>query len=165
MSCEKCDKYVDGYLQNTLSEAERDEYENHLKGCDFCQDEVAAFRRTEKFLDSVALPSMSDTFWRKQRMSVAKAIRPEPVWQAPALSLVAFAAVLAGYLYAGLDWLVISAGDFLGLTSANGQAMPSYSFDAYDTVILLYLGLFSLALMVFLSDSDQERRVSHRRNR
>ena len=164
MSCEHCDKYIDGYLQDTLPANERQEYEKHLKSCSFCKGEIAAFKRTEDFLASVALPSMSDTFWRKQRMSIAKSIRPEPVWQAPALSLVVFAALLAGYLYAGLDWLVISAGDFLGLTSADGSALQSYSFDAYDTVILLYLGLFSLALMVFLSDSDQKRRVTHRRN-
>lgn len=164
MGCEQGKRWLDEYLAENVTAEQKQQCEEHLETCRACRQEVADYRRTVDFLASVALPSMSDTFWQRQRMSIVRAIRPQPVWKAPALSLVLFASVLAGYLYAGLDWLVISAGDYLGLTGANVQNLAPHSFDAYDTVILLYIGLFSLALMVFLSDSDEQRPMSQRRN-
>jgi len=164
MPCPECERWLDGYLQDTLTAEERAAFEAHCAACPSCEDEVQAYRRTERFLASVALPSMADTFWRRQRMAIAKAIRPQAVWQAPALSLLLFSFVIVGYLYAGLDWLVITAGDFLGLAGANTGNLAAQSFDSYDTVILLYVGLFALAMMVFVSDSEGGRRVSHRRH-
>ncbi len=144
MSCSEYERSFDGYLEETLSEADLGTYEAHLTSCKECADALASYRETERFLSSVALPSMPDELWRRQRAVIAKSISLAPLWTAPSYSLGILAAILGCYIFAGFDWLFISFGDFLGLSSSAVPGGASLSFDGFDTVILLYLGLFTL---------------------
>ena len=163
MKCQDCGHLLDEYLQGKLEREEELPVEEHLKHCRSCSEEVEAYERCSAFLSTVSLPSMPEEFWKNQRMAIAKALQPKPIWQAPSMSLLVFSCILISYLYLGLDWVIITLGDYIGFSGAHAQDTAPLSFDSFDTVILLYLGIFSLAVMVFLSDSDERGRLSQRR--
>jgi predicted anti-sigma-YlaC factor YlaD len=64
MTCENYKNLLMGYLDEELSEAEKNRLEEHLKQCSSCTEELKEFRKLKQITDEVTLAEPEDKIWR-----------------------------------------------------------------------------------------------------
>lgn len=64
MTCENYKNLLMGYLDEELSEAEKNRLEEHLKECSACTAELEEFRKLKRITDEVTLVEPEDKIWR-----------------------------------------------------------------------------------------------------
>ena len=63
-----CNDYKDllmGYLDNELSDEQRQQFEKHLAGCPECASELEEFRKLKTITDEVTLVEPEDRMWQE----------------------------------------------------------------------------------------------------
>jgi len=63
-----CDNYKDlmmGWLDDELSDEQRNRFEQHLAGCDDCRGELEEFRKLKAITDEVTLLEPEDKIWQE----------------------------------------------------------------------------------------------------
>jgi predicted anti-sigma-YlaC factor YlaD len=64
MTCEDYKELLMGYLDEELSDKEKNRLEEHLKECSMCTAELQEFRKLKQITDEVALVEPEDKIWR-----------------------------------------------------------------------------------------------------
>jgi len=63
MSCENYNDLMMGYLDNELDDAQRTEFEEHIKTCPQCTAELEDFKKLKQVTDSVNFTEPADELW------------------------------------------------------------------------------------------------------
>ena len=64
MACDDYKELLMGYLDNELSDEQRNRFEEHLAGCPECADELEQFRKLKAITDEVTLVEPEDKLWQ-----------------------------------------------------------------------------------------------------
>jgi len=64
MTCHDYKDLMMGYLDNELSEEQRNRFEEHLAGCPECAGELKEFRKLKAITDEVILVEPEDRIWQ-----------------------------------------------------------------------------------------------------
>jgi predicted anti-sigma-YlaC factor YlaD len=78
-----CDDYKDlmmGYLDNELSDEQRQRFEEHLAGCGECASELEEFKKLKAITDEVTLVEPEDRMWQEYWGSIYNRIERGVGW-------------------------------------------------------------------------------------
>ncbi len=78
-----CNDYKDllmGYLDNELSDEQRQRFEEHLAGCGECASELEEFKKLKAITDEVTLVEPEDRMWREYWGSIYNRIERGVGW-------------------------------------------------------------------------------------
>jgi predicted anti-sigma-YlaC factor YlaD len=64
MACDDYKELLMGYLDNELTDEQRNRFEEHLAGCPECADELEQFRKLKAITDEVTLVEPEDKLWQ-----------------------------------------------------------------------------------------------------
>jgi predicted anti-sigma-YlaC factor YlaD len=64
MACNDYKELLMGYLDNELTDEQRNRFEEHLAGCPECADELEQFRKLKAITDEVTLVEPEDKLWQ-----------------------------------------------------------------------------------------------------
>jgi anti-sigma factor RsiW len=145
MNCTEVEVLLDEYAAGGLSETVRPELERHVAGCPSCAaSQLGAFRLLE--LLDCAEPELPADFFVRQRAAILGRLGPEIDWQAPRLSLLALAFIVAGYVAGSCGPLMDSVLDIA--RSAEG------AWSTMDGVLPLYGLLMLMAFAAVAHDPE-----------
>ena len=65
MTCQDYKDIMMAYLDDELSDEQRQAFEEHLKTCRDCSGELAEFRRLKRITEDVALVEPEDRMWQQ----------------------------------------------------------------------------------------------------
>lgn len=112
---------LSAYLDGELTSAERSTIEAHLSGCDECQRELAALRKTRDLLRALPAPALPRAFTLPEQPAPARR-GAAPVWARPAQLVGGIAAMI------GLGLLITTALPSFGVM--HGAAGETSSVSA-----------------------------------
>jgi hypothetical protein len=69
-----------GYLDNELSEKQRNRFEEHLAGCPECADELKEFQKLKAITDEVTLVEPEDKLWQDYWTGIYNRIERDIGW-------------------------------------------------------------------------------------
>ncbi|MGD8786935.1 MAG: zf-HC2 domain-containing protein, partial [Phycisphaerales bacterium] len=64
MACDDYKELLMCYLDNELTDEQRNRFEEHLAGCPECADELEQFRKLKAITDEVTLVEPEDKLWQ-----------------------------------------------------------------------------------------------------
>ena len=64
MTCHEWKDMMMGYLDNELNDEQKRRFEEHLKGCPECTEELKEFRKLKAITDEVTLVEPEDKLWQ-----------------------------------------------------------------------------------------------------
>jgi predicted anti-sigma-YlaC factor YlaD len=64
MACDDYKELLMGYLDNELTDEQRNQFEEHLAGCPECADELEQFKKLKAITDEVTLVEPEDKLWQ-----------------------------------------------------------------------------------------------------
>ena len=146
MTCEDYKELLMGYLDEELSDEEKNRLEEHLRECSMCTTELQEFRKLKQITDEVALVEPEDKIWRAYWSNVYNRAERGLGW-----ILFSLAAILL-LIYAGFKgieqvWqdptigmllkiglLVLIAGLAILLVSVLRERLYFYKKDRYKDV-------------------------------
>jgi len=124
MTCHDYKDLLMGYLDNELSDEQRNRFEEHLAGCPECAGELKEFQKLKAITDEVTLVEPEDRIWQDYWTGVYNRIER------------------------GIGWLIFSLAAILLAIYGGFKLIEEIVTDA-TTGMLLKLGL--LALIVGLA--------------
>lgn len=65
MTCHDWKDMMMGYLDNELNDEQKQRFEEHLKGCSECVDELKEFKKLKAITDEVTLVEPEDRIWQE----------------------------------------------------------------------------------------------------
>ncbi len=65
MTCHDWKDLMMGYLDNELNDEQKQRFEEHLKGCSECVDELKEFKKLKAITDEVTLVEPEDRIWQE----------------------------------------------------------------------------------------------------
>ena len=80
MTCHDWKDMMMGYLDNELNDEQRSRFEEHLKGCPECNEELKEFRKLKAITDEVILVEPEDKLWQDYWGSVYNRIERSFGW-------------------------------------------------------------------------------------
>ncbi len=123
----------------------------HSEACPDCARELATHRAVDRLLGSVGRPVMAPGFFERQRARIHERVLAEAervgelAWSAPSGSLVVLAAIVAGYLFVGME------GFFEAFLTVPG--LSSHGADPLDALVLVYAGVLALGVYAVVGRS------------
>ncbi len=80
MTCDDHKDLLMGYLDNELSDEQRQRFEEHLAGCGECAGELEEFRKLKAITDEVTLVEPEDRMWQEYWGSIYNRIERGVGW-------------------------------------------------------------------------------------
>lgn len=80
MTCHDWKDMMMGYLDNELDDEQKRRFEEHVKGCAECADELQEFKKLKEITDEVTLVEPEDKIWREYWGSVYNRIERGLGW-------------------------------------------------------------------------------------
>jgi len=80
MTCHDYKDLMMGYLDNELSEKQRNRFEEHLAGCPECADELKEFQKLKAITDEVTLVEPEDKLWQDYWTGIYNRIERDIGW-------------------------------------------------------------------------------------
>jgi predicted anti-sigma-YlaC factor YlaD len=80
MTCHDYKDLMMGYLDNELNNEQRRQFEEHLRGCSECKDELKEFRKLKAITDEVTLVEPEDKIWQDYWSGVYNRIERSVGW-------------------------------------------------------------------------------------
>ena len=80
MACDDYKELLMGYLDNELTDEQRNRFEEHLAGCPECADELEQFRKLKAITDEVTLVEPEDRIWEQYWSNVYNRIERGTGW-------------------------------------------------------------------------------------
>jgi len=80
MTCHDWKDMMMGYLDNELNDEQKRRFEEHLKSCSECADEIKGFQKLKKITDEVTLVEPEDKIWQQYWSSVYNRIERGLGW-------------------------------------------------------------------------------------
>ncbi len=145
MNCTEIENLLDEYAAGGLSQAIRPELERHVAGCPACAASQLRASRLLALFDDIQ-PRLPANFFERQRATILSRLGPEIEWQAPRLSLLALAVIVAGYVAGSCGPLMDSVLDIA--RSAKG------AWSTMDGVLPLYGLLMLMAFAAVAHDPE-----------
>ncbi len=132
MNCRVCERLVWDYLENRLSEAERERVESHLKHCSSCRASLESARQTYRALRSLPRASAPSGLVQRVHARIEQLPEPKPFqrwWQG--WRTVALAPAL-GLLVALLWWGAGQIGKSTDTAQNPDRLAQQYAEDCLD---------------------------------
>ena len=80
MTCHDYKDLMMGYLDNELSEEQRNRFEEHLSGCPECAGELKEFQKLKAITDEVTLVEPEDQLWQDYWTGIYNRIERDIGW-------------------------------------------------------------------------------------
>jgi len=80
MTCHDYKDLMMGYLDNELSNEQRNRFEEHLAGCPECADELKEFQKLKAITDEVTLVEPEDKLWQDYWTGIYNRIERDIGW-------------------------------------------------------------------------------------
>ena len=119
MTCHDYKDLMMGYLDNELSEEQRNRFEEHLAGCPECAAELKEFRKLKAMTDEVTLVEPEDRIWQDYWSGIYNRIER------------------------GIGWIIFSVSAILLAIYGGFKFIEEIITDA-TTGMLLKIGLIAL---------------------